>query len=203
MAGQIQVMEPSSDAPHSQRTPTAQAEPIAQVVPIATPTNAEVPPLPPNGKGKLVPTAYIVEAPRKALAEMVIIDKLHFRFVEGYEFQRYLTILQPKLRIRNILSRQTVARDVIVIYAVEREKLREALKGHFIDDDWNLYKRILNFCQVEDHKGETIGRNIEMYLREWGINGIFTLTVDNASSNGATNKFLQTITKDWEGIFGT
>ena len=116
-----------------------------------------------------------------------------------------------------------MARDVIGIYGVEREKLRGALKGrrvcltidtwtsiqnlcymsltvHFIDDDWKLYKRILNFCQVEDHKGETIGRKIEMCLREWGINGIFTSTMNNASSNGVTIKFLQTVTKDWKGI---
>ena len=107
---------------------------------------------------------------------MIIIDKLPFRFVERYGFQRYSTTLQPKLQIRDTPSRQTVARDVIGIYGVEREKLREALKGHrvcltmdtwtsiqnlnymsltchFIDDYWNLHKRILNFCQVEDHGG--------------------------------------------------
>ncbi|KAL0016269.1 hypothetical protein SO802_003338 [Lithocarpus litseifolius] len=60
---------------------------------------------------------------------MIIIDELPFRFIEGYEFQRYSTTLQPKLRIRDIPSRQTMARDVIHIYGVEREKLREALKG--------------------------------------------------------------------------
>ncbi|KAL4627343.1 hypothetical protein ACB092_05G159200 [Castanea dentata] len=153
---------------------------------------------------------------------MIIIDELPFRLVEGYGFQKYSTTLQPKLQIREIPSRQTVARDVIGIYGVEREKLREALEGrrvclttdtwtsiqnlnymsltcHFIDDDWNLHKRILNFCQVEDHRGETIGRKIEMCLREWGVDGIFTLTVDNASSNGTTIKFLQTVTKDWKG----
>ena len=95
-----------------------------------------------------------------------------------------------------------MARNVISIYGVEREKLREALKGHRVclttdtwtsiqnlcymsltghfiddDDDWNLHKRILNFCQVEDHRGETIGRKIEMCLREWDVDGIFTLTV--------------------------
>ena len=75
-----------------------------------------------------------------------------------------------------------------------------SLTCHFIDDDWNLYKRILNFCQVENHRGETIGRKIEMCLREWGVDGIFTLTMDNASSNGATIKFLQTVTKNWKGI---
>ena len=56
-----------------------------------------------------------------------------------------------------------------------------SLTCHFIDDYWNLHKRILNFCQVEDHRGETIGRKIEMCLCEWGVDGIFTLTVDNAS----------------------
>ena len=60
---------------------------------------------------------------------MVIIDELPFRFVEGYGFQRYSTTLQPKLRIRDIPSHHTVARDVIGIYGVEREKLRGALKG--------------------------------------------------------------------------
>ena len=74
------------------------------------------------------------------------------------------------------------------------------LTCHFIDDAWKLHKRILNFCQVEDHMGHTIGRKIEMSLREWGIDGIFTLTVDNASSNLTTIKFLQRITKDWNGI---
>ena len=204
-------MEPSSDEPPSQTTPTATTKPVAQAVPTATPTNAEVPQLPPKGKGnvcsnrknsiawdhfekvdigeghfkavcnyyqktyladskghgtanllnhtpicvknlnrktlkgqqtlafepkmdgeegfQLVPTAFTVEASRKALAEMVIIDELPFRFVERYGFQRYATTLQPKLRIRDIPSRQTVARDVIGIYGVEREKLRGGLEG--------------------------------------------------------------------------
>ena len=60
---------------------------------------------------------------------MVIIDELPFRIVEGYGFQRYATTLQPKLRIRDIPSHQTVARDVIGIYGVEREKLRGDLEG--------------------------------------------------------------------------
>jgi hypothetical protein len=74
------------------------------------------------------------------------------------------------------------------------------LTCHFIDDDWKLHKRILNFCVVDDHKGETVGRKIELCLRAWGIDSIFTLTVDNASSNDGTIKFLETVTKDWKGI---
>ena len=42
-----------------------------------------------------------------------------------------------------------------------------------------------------------------MSLCEWDIDGIFTLTVDNASSNLTTIKFLQRVAKDWnEIVFG-
>ena len=146
---------------------------------------------------QLVSTTFAVEASRKALAEMIIIDELSFRCIEGYGFKKYVTTLQPKLHPKDIPSRQTAARDVIDIYNSEGEKLRKSLKGgrvcfimdartsiqnlnnmcltcHFIDDAWKLHKRILNFYQVEDYKGETIGRKIEMSLHEWGINGIFT-----------------------------
>ena len=34
------------------------------------------------------------------------------------------------------------------------------ITADFIDDDWNLNKRILNFCQIANHKGDTIGRSI-------------------------------------------
>ena len=53
---------------------------------------------------------------------MIIIDELPFRFVEEYEFQRYSTTLQPKLQIRDIPSCQTIARDMIGINGVERER---------------------------------------------------------------------------------
>ena len=99
---------------------------------------------------QLVTTAFTVEASRKALAEMVIINELPFRFVEGYGFQRYSTTLQPKLRIRDIPSRQTVARDVIGIYGVEKEKLRGALKGRRVcltTDTWTSIQN-LNYMSL-------------------------------------------------------
>ena len=37
---------------------------------------------------KLVSTTFSVQASRKALAEMIIIDELPFRCVEGYGFQK-------------------------------------------------------------------------------------------------------------------
>ncbi|XP_022155174.1 zinc finger BED domain-containing protein RICESLEEPER 2-like [Momordica charantia] len=64
------------------------------------------------------------------------------------------------------------------------------ITAHFIDGDWNLHKRILNFCQIANHKGDTIGRAIEKCLQSWDIDKIFTVTVDNASSNDGAMTYL-------------
>ncbi|KAA0055499.1 transposase [Cucumis melo var. makuwa] len=64
------------------------------------------------------------------------------------------------------------------------------ITAHFIDDDWNLHKRFLNFCQVANYKGDTIGRAIEKCLEGWGIDRLFTVTVDNASSNDVAIAYL-------------
>ena len=45
----------------------------------------------------LVSTSFSVEASRKALAKIIIIDELPFRYVKGYGFKKYVTTLQPKL----------------------------------------------------------------------------------------------------------
>lgn len=153
---------------------------------------------------------------------MVIIDELPFRFVEGVGFRKFCQILQPKFD--KIPSRITISRDVVNIFNRESDSLRKALHGrrvclttdtwtsiqnlnymcltvHFIDDDWKLQKRIINFCLVEDHKGETIGRKIESCLLEWNIDCIFTLIVDNASSNNTTVKFLKRKNKGLERYY--
>ena len=49
--------------------------------------------------------------------------------------------------------------------------------------DWKLNKRILNFCPISSHKGDELGKAVEKYLIEWEIKNVFTITVDNASSN--------------------
>jgi hypothetical protein len=55
--------------------------------------------------------------------------------------------------------------------------------AHLIDSDWKLHKKKIKFCQISDHKGESIGRKLETTLLEWGIESVFTITVDNASAN--------------------
>ncbi|XP_070050384.1 zinc finger BED domain-containing protein RICESLEEPER 2-like [Nicotiana tomentosiformis] len=69
----------------------------------------------------------------------------------------------------------------------------------FKEDDWvflkvSPMKGVMRFGKKgklsPSHKGEDIANGIGRCLREWGINKIFTVTVDNASSNDVTVKEL-------------
>ena len=166
-----------------------------------------------------MPRTFTNVVGRKVLVEMIILDELPFSFVENQGFRRFFNVFQPNF---NIPSHFTVAKDVSQIYFEEKDKLRNALRGrmlclttdtwtsiqnfnymcltcHFIDDDWKLHKRILNFYIVDNHKGKTIGKMVESCLEEWNIEGIFTLTVDNVSSNDVAISYLKEATNRWKG----
>ena len=71
------------------------------------------------------------------------------------------------------------------IYSNEVDILRKAFVGqrvcvatgldymvvtaHFIEGDCTYQKKILNFCPITNHKGDTIGRGVESCLLKWGI----------------------------------
>ncbi|KAL0003479.1 hypothetical protein SO802_017260 [Lithocarpus litseifolius] len=130
---------------------------------------------------------------------------------------------QTTLSYQKVEPRVTVARDCLRLYIREKENLRKVLMAgqrvclttdtwtsiqnfnylclaaHYIDVDWVYHKKILNFCLVPDHKGETIGRVVESCLLQWEIDHIFTITVDNASSNDVAIEYLRRKTKDRVG----
>ncbi|XP_075675034.1 zinc finger BED domain-containing protein RICESLEEPER 1-like [Castanea sativa] len=75
--------------------------------------------------------------------------------------------------------------------------------AHFIDGDWTYQKKILNFCPIANHKGDTIGRAVESCLLKWGIDRLFTITADNASSNDVAIDYVKKKTKERDsGILG-
>ncbi|WJX61747.1 cellulase [Trifolium repens] len=142
---------------------------------------------------------------RKALARMIIVDELPFSFVENEGFRYFMSVTQPRLVLP---GRIAIARDCLNLYTSEKHKLRNiftktnqsvslttdtwtsvqninymVLTAHFIDENWKMHKRILNFCPITSHRGEVIGKKIEKCLEGWMIDKVFTITVDNASSN--------------------
>ncbi|KAK1394684.1 hypothetical protein POM88_013740 [Heracleum sosnowskyi] len=116
---------------------------------------------------------------RTALAKFVVKDEQAFRVVEGDGFKELLQELQPRFVVP---SRVTLARDVHHLFCNERAKLMNeltttrqrvclttdcrtsrtqmsymVLTAHYANTDWKLKKKIINFCLVSNHKGDTIG----------------------------------------------
>ncbi|XP_052878729.1 zinc finger BED domain-containing protein RICESLEEPER 2-like [Gossypium arboreum] len=166
-----------------------------------------------GGEGHLSTWRFYQEACRKGLAQMIVIDELPFKFVESEGFKKFMFVACPRFHIP---SRTTMTRDVYQLYLNERVKIKQLLKSscsrvclttdtwtflqrvnylcitaHFIDNDWKLNKKILNFCPISSHKGESIGMVIEKCLLNWGIDKLFTITVDNVSSNDVAIGYLR------------
>ncbi|KAK2663701.1 hypothetical protein Ddye_002275 [Dipteronia dyeriana] len=80
------------------------------------------------------------EDTRKALAEMLIVDELPFRFVEKRGFRKFCRVGMPR---------------------------------------------------------ETIGKCIEKVLLDWGIDRVYTITVDNASANSTTILYVKIKLTSW------
>ena len=118
-----------------------------------------------------------------------------------------------------IPCRTIVARDIMQLYFDEKANLKVQMKrtshkiclttdtwtslqqvnymcvtAHFVDDNWKLQKRVINFCPVSSHRGHDIGVLLEMTLKEWDLQNVLTVTVDNASSNDVAIEYLK---KKW------
>ena len=39
------------------------------------------------------------------------------------------------------------------------------LTAHFVDRNWKLHKRIINFSHIENHKAKTIGKEVKKCLK--------------------------------------
>uniref|UniRef100_A0A2N9HI87 BED-type domain-containing protein n=1 Tax=Fagus sylvatica TaxID=28930 RepID=A0A2N9HI87_FAGSY len=76
----------------------------------------------------------------------------------------------------------------IEVHQFSIKKIRLALARMIIVDE--LPFRFVEH-EVPNHKGETIGKVVEKYLKEWGIDIVLTITVDNASSNDVAIDYLR------------
>ncbi|OMO80719.1 hypothetical protein COLO4_23970 [Corchorus olitorius] len=67
------------------------------------------------------------------------------------------------------------------------------LTAHFIDSQWKLNKRVINFVHLPPpRRGVEIVDCIFKCVKEWGIeNKIYTLSVDNASNNDSAIRILK------------
>jgi len=60
-----------------------------------------------------------------------------------------------------------------------------SLTSHYIDDEWNLHAKILNFCHMPPpHTASALHDKLHDLLKEWRIHKkVFTMTLDDAQAN--------------------
>ncbi|RZB96104.1 putative AC transposase [Glycine soja] len=157
----------------------------------------------------------------QALAKMIIIDELPFKFVENKGFGEFVTAFQPQFKIP---SQITIVEDCMNLHRVAKAKLKFNLSqnkqmmslttdtwtsihnknylcvtAHCIDERWELIKMILSFVLIPDHKGDTIGKALEKCLKEWEITKICTITVHNADTENLASSYLIQNMCGWNG----
>ncbi|KAA8544945.1 hypothetical protein F0562_019660 [Nyssa sinensis] len=141
---------------------------------------------------------------REHAAHMTLYHEYPFMQMEDVNFNKFMRANTPYWQK---ITRTTIKNDCISAYEIEKKKLKTFFKsinkvnittdmwkssnqkigymvvtGHFIDSDWNLQKRVLNFFHVPPpHSGVIVADALQKCFIEWGIEDkVSTITVDNA-----------------------
>ncbi|XP_010481147.1 PREDICTED: zinc finger BED domain-containing protein RICESLEEPER 2-like [Camelina sativa] len=159
-----------------------------------------------EGSGVMTAVKYDKGLFRRSVNEMIVLNELPFAFVESEGFRRFCSNNLPMYTVH---CRKTSTSDIYGMFLSEKAALKElfgqkkqrvsmttdiwvapttscsymVVTAHWIDRDWKLQKRIISFKPVIDHKGDTISSHLIGCLEEWGIEKVFTVTVDNAKAN--------------------
>ena len=124
-------------------------------------------------------------------------------------------------------SRQTITRDLSKLFTERRNILKNSVLSdasfvaltldicssnakedyisvvaHFVSADWELQKMIIGLRLIEvKHTGENITERVACVVEEFGvIDKVFSITLDNASSNA---KAMETLTPMFVGYLGS
>ena len=81
-------------------------------------------------QNKLTSWRFDQKDTRKALAHMIVVDELPFRFVEGAGFKYYNSISQPLFKIP---CRSTTTLDIYQLFDEEKVKVRNFIKKTLVE----------------------------------------------------------------------
>ncbi|KAG6627219.1 hypothetical protein CIPAW_15G111200 [Carya illinoinensis] len=103
------------------------------------------------------------------------------------------TYENEKTKLRALLKRVNKVHITIDMWTSCQKLSYMVVTCHFIDSDWHLQRRVLNFCNVPPpHTSLLIADALEKCFQSWGIeNKISSITVDNASSNDVAIRILK------------
>ncbi|KAL4351826.1 hypothetical protein GQ457_06G005140 [Hibiscus cannabinus] len=152
---------------------------------------------------------------RELVATAIIKHGYAFSWVEHEGNRRIHAYLNNQVRT---ICRNTAKADCLKLHKSLKNKLKETLHNvsgrisltcdmwtscqtegylcltaHYIDANWKLSSRVLNFCHIDSpHTGSTMYTVLLDLLQDWGIDyKIFSITLDNASSNDKMQDYLK------------
>jgi hypothetical protein len=166
------------------------------------------------GVGNLSDFSFCEKNVRELASHIVLFYEYIFNFMEHEIFNKFLRVCT---HFWKKISRTTVKNNCISTYNVEKMKLKTLLCAvesvsittdmwtfsqrasymvvtyHFIDFDWVLQRRILNFYNVPPpHSGVVIVDALRSCFEKWGIvNKVFKIIGDNAKSNDVAIRILR------------
>jgi len=160
-----------------------------------------------TGIAVVQPYKYDQEASLRKFYEAMIVHEYPFNMVEHEYFQEWVKSMRPHYPLK---SRVTVRKEIMEYYLAEKDKLYAYFKTvqsrfsatmdmwtsnqnkgfmcvtlHWVDDDWKIQKRIINFFHVEGrHTGERLSYTLCSSLLKWYVEKkMFSLSLDNAAAN--------------------
>nr|VDC96043.1 unnamed protein product [Brassica oleracea] len=159
-----------------------------------------------DSSGVVTAVKYDAGLFRRSVNKMIVLNELLFSFVESEGFRRLCHNVLPMYTVH---CRKTATEDIFGMFMKEEASLKHlfcseqkrvsltteiwtapttsysymVFTSHWIDRNWDMQKRITSFKPVTDHKGETIAEHLSQCLVDWGIEKVFTVTVDNAKGN--------------------
>ena len=167
---------------------------------------------------------YDQESSLRKLYLAIIMHEYPFNIVEHEYFRDFIKSLRPSFPLKN---RNTVKNEIVAMFETEKDKLYEYFKTinwhfsttmdmwtsnqnkgymcvtvHWIDDEWIIQKRIIKFMHVEGrHTGLNMSGEFIACILRWFIEKkMFSLTLDNASSNEVCVKHVISKLKEYSPL---
>ncbi|URE42817.1 hypothetical protein MUK42_25969 [Musa troglodytarum] len=141
------------------------------------------------------------------LAKMIIVHEYPLHMVENPAFVCFVQSLQPRFKMIDVNAMEG---EVLSVYHKEKQNLMQifgtmlgrisltiglwttsqtlgyiCVSGQYIDGDWKLHRRMLNFMLVSSpHSENALSEAISVSLSEWNVKTkLFTITLDNNCSS--------------------
>ncbi|KAK4441860.1 Zinc finger BED domain-containing protein RICESLEEPER 1 [Sesamum alatum] len=138
---------------------------------------------------------FDMEKMKESVAHWIMMHEHPFSIVEEEGFNLMQRRGMPEWR--------GLTRNTAKTYCINNQKIEYmVITGHWIDESWQLQKRVLNFVHIPPpRRGLEIANAIWRCLEDWGIESkIHTISVDNASANDSAidnlkNLFLNEVSR--------